>query len=347
MKPVFLVIATLFSVAVSAQALIAVQNGSTATFYNNLDSAIIHAQNDDTLYLPGGIFPLSTSTKINKRLHIIGVGHNPDSTIATSKTIINGDIYLLSNASGGSICGISLEPMPPNTSGSIYFGDVDWVTSIITSAVISDFLIERCFLKYCFFIAAFEIPARYSNNTIRENTINLDLRPTGYPSEIQSNLITNNIIGSITGMGINNNILNNIVFDRISGDGCIINNNIFLGGSFTFSGVTNSLINNNLWVTDTPIPATNYGTNNLINVSPMFVNQSGSTFSYSNDYHLQATSPGKNAGIDGTDIGNYGGAFPWEEGSVPSNPHIYFKQIAPQTNSNGQLQIQIKVRTNN
>jgi hypothetical protein len=61
------------------------------------------------------------------------------------------------------------------------------------------------------------------------------------------------------------------------------------------------------------------------------------------DYHVIAGSSADNAGTDGTDIGIYGGSTPWKEGSVPSNPHIFFKEVDNTTNSNGNLPVHIKV----
>ena len=73
----------------------------------------------------------------------------------------------------------------------------------------------------------------------------------------------------------------------------------------------------------------------------------GTGYPFLDNYHLKNTCVGKNAGTDGTDVGIYGTSQPTSEGWVPSNPHIYFKQIDSQTGTNGTLKIQVKVRTNN
>jgi hypothetical protein len=70
---------------------------------------------------------------------------------------------------------------------------------------------------------------------------------------------------------------------------------------------------------------------------------SSTSFSYSDDYHLKSTSVGVNAGRDGTDIGIYGGAFPWKEGSLTFNPHYQRINISPTTDNNGNLNVNIKV----
>ncbi len=66
-------------------------------------------------------------------------------------------------------------------------------------------------------------------------------------------------------------------------------------------------------------------------------------FSLNNNYHLQQNFIGKNAGKDGTDVGIYGGDFPWKNGSVPSNPNIIDSNIGGTTNTNGALLVNIKV----
>ena len=90
---IFTLVMLLTGSAAHSQNLIAVQNGNTPAFYTVLDSAIIHAQNGDTVYIPGGTFSLNVP--VTKSLHIIGVGHNPDSTLATGKTVINGNLSLI------------------------------------------------------------------------------------------------------------------------------------------------------------------------------------------------------------------------------------------------------------
>jgi len=89
-----------------AQNLIAVQNGSSARFFEQLDDAIVNAADGDTIYLPGGIFPINQS--INKMIHIIGVGYNVDSTKATLSTKIYGSINVESGGSNGSLTGVYL-----------------------------------------------------------------------------------------------------------------------------------------------------------------------------------------------------------------------------------------------
>ncbi|MEN9441961.1 MAG: hypothetical protein RLZ33_2038, partial [Bacteroidota bacterium] len=54
------------------------QNGTSNVYYS-ISEVFSTAQPGDTIYLPGGAFNISTLT-IDKKLHIFGVGHHPDST---------------------------------------------------------------------------------------------------------------------------------------------------------------------------------------------------------------------------------------------------------------------------
>ena len=153
-------------------------------------------------------------------------------------------------------------------------------------------------------------------------------------------------------------IRNNIFFyGSACGYGCIypikstystFENNIFLGinyGSSLTGSSTFSYFNNNLFVDTWSPPIPSFASNNIISqpANSIFINQSGSSFSYSQNYHLQPSCTGKNAGKDGTDIGIYGGNYPWKDGSIPFNPHIQLKNISNETDQNGNLNVNIKV----
>ena len=331
---------------IDAQNLIAVQNSNTPTFYTSLDSAIVHAVNGDTIYIPGGNFALNTN--ISKRLHIIGVGHNPDSTLVTNPTIINvtSSLNLITGASGGSLMGIKLN-------GNILFGNN-------SNQPISNYTVGRCYISsQNFSITSFSNAS--NNNLFFENIfIAANGNPNIDMSNASSNYFYNNIFsGTINGVsalrsiGVGSIFKNNIFID---GNNCYLNgisysifeNNIFRNGTLIYSACNDNIFNNNLFVNNInfPLATNNTGSNNIVNqtATSIFVNQSGNTFTYTQDYHLQPTCPGKNAGRDGTDVGIYGGMYPWKSGSIPSNPHIQTMKIASQTDANGSLNVNIKVK---
>ena len=170
-----------------------------------------------------------------------------------------------------------------------------------------------------------------------------------YGSFAQNNVFSNNIIEAYPeGFGPNNIFRNNffvclsLFANEI--DGCVFQNNI-IATAASNNTPKSCIFDNNLFFSPFTIFSGSLGSNNIASQTSAstFVNQSGDTFSYSDNYHLKTESLGKGAGKDGTDIGIYGGNYPWKEGSIPSNPHFQSIQIAPKTDTNGNLNVKIKV----
>ena len=309
--------------------LIAVQHGNTPSFYQQVDDAIVNAQDGDTIYIPGGTWNITQA--INKRLHIIGVGHHPDSTIATFPTTLNGNFLLNAGASNGSVKGLIIS-----------------ANILVPSEQVSFYTVCRCHILMGLYFSQTS-----NNNTFIENIIEGQI----YGNNSTNFSFFNNIFVSYypsasTSEFINSIFKNNIFlisastnYYPIRTQYSLIEDNIFFCDAALYC-VSNSLFKNNLFECAWEFPYyTNNGYNNIINQvkSSIFVNQSGNAFSYSHDYHLQSSCPGKNAGTDGTDIGIYGGQYPWKDGSVPNNPHITISNIGGNTNSNGALPVNIKV----
>lgn len=325
----------LFAAQAIAQNLIAVQNGNAPRFFQQVDDAIVNAVDGDTLYIPGGSWNLTQP--INKRLHLIGVGHHPDSTKVTFPTKIGNSLYLDSGASNGSITGIDIR------------------TPIISRTEVNYYILKRCR------ITGINITANSSNFSFIENVIDGSVSINNVVASDFS--FFNNIISGIFSVSYNGNLscTNSIFKNNIflynsycswgscgfsfAGHFSLFENNVIINCMY-LGGIFNSTLRNNIFVEGISFEnSTNVGSNNLIGQPQVsiFVNQSGNTFDYSHDYHLQPNSPGKNAGTDGTDIGIYGGIYPWKEGSIPSNPHFQSIQIAPKTDNNGNLNVKIKV----
>ena len=354
MKKISLIlILLLYCVWISkAQNIISVQNNSAPSFFTSLDSAIVHSQNGDTLYLPGGGFTISDTIK--KCIHIVGVGHNPDSTQATNYTLISGDIYILASASNSSLTGLYCN-------GKLRFGN-----SQINQSV-NNLHVSRCNL-HAGVLFGFSNTSNANNNTFCENVI------PGFIDMYNShnNAFYNNILELVKNIGLSNIFRNNIF--NMSGSvnysdgyfwyGCqtsfvnaissIFENNIFRGRLLSSGGYnlqfSNCVFYNNLFgeasSIGSPFCTGCMDFNSLLNQpdSTIFINYPiGLNFQYSLNYQIKNTCHGKNAGTDGTDIGIYGGLFPWKEGSVPLSPHIQNKVIPVSTNPNGNLNVNIKV----
>jgi hypothetical protein len=313
-----------------------------------MDSAYIKAVNGDYIYLPGGTITFNYA--INKKLFIFGAGHHPDSSLTTGKTNMTSTITFESGANGGSIEGI----ISANDFRFHYTGNK-----------INNYVFKRCRIR----------------DILLDDQIT-QITPDSFPSNI---LISECILDNINVYLSTNDIFQkNIIRNAIwMPNSCLVKNNTFLKEAGTvitggwYTTFSNNNFENNVFCSPNPIPFgsgcnNNYynnlkvagdpflfqcsassgiesGTISVASVSDIFVafEPLYSNFPYIDNYHLKPTCPGVNAGTDGTDVGIYGTSSPTNAGWVPSNPHIYYKQVAPETNTSGQLNIQFKVRSNN
>jgi len=333
-----------------AQKLIALQSGDKATFYTDLDTALYYAKNGDDIYLPGGYIKAnSTTLKIDKAVNIIGVGYNPYTNAATENTIIQSQtIQIMPYVNGGSITGIFT---------------INCTIQILET--VDNFSVNRCLFSSIIF-GNYDVLKPPFNISITESVVeNGIINMESYPKCPQNVSITNSIIGNLNGaypfqgnqfwdnitcrnclilgkstygypiiIGIKSSLFENcILMDANVNSNLGCNNSIFRNCLFTGSGAELS------------VPAPNLVYNCIFNQPQhlIFVDPQDFVFNMKNDYRLRDDSPGKNAGKDGTDIGIYGGRYPWKDGGLPVNPHIETFNVAGKTDSIGNLKVKIKV----
>ncbi len=322
---------------VQAQQKVALHSNGTTTIFggaNPFSDAYNASVNGDTLYLPGGTIPYPTN--INKSLVIIGAGHYPDSTVATGKTVLPGNITISEDADNLMLEGIQL--------GNISFTVNHKVDSVT---------IRRCKFASIDYQGTGATPC--VNNSIRENVITGGVTLTNATSSMLSNNIIDGKITNANNIGISNNILlynaanpggYSYVVTFYNVDNCFISNNIIFrnwaGASSIYNSSDLNTFSNNIFSV-TPNTGTNTFVNNYnsIDLTTVFVNQTGNVFDYSHNYHL--VNPSTYLGIDNTQVGIFGGMYPYKEGSVPQNPHIQLINNASTTDANGDLNIQLKV----
>lgn len=344
MRNFIFIIATVLATAttVNAQRAFTRQN-ITSNVYYTIDSVFLTANNGDTINLPGGSYMIGNLV-IDKRLTIIGAGHYPDSTSATFATTLNGSIYFVNGSNNSSVSGISLN-------GSIYVGNSPTNQTVQGLNIYRNSVVSIQLGHYYYSAGT----ASYIN--IKENVIRGEVR--GCQAQfvnIEQNLINGHISFFNGNLLVRNNTF-------LGGSGCpaymladvnnsTLENNIFMNSgacaNSTISGCNSNIFTNNVFNGNFIFPyGTNIGTGNQANVSftGFFVNETDFTFDYTNNYHLQ--NPLSYLGTDGTQVGVYGTATPYKESAVPVNPHIRSKSIAPQTNSNGDLNINISVGSQN
>lgn len=333
----FVVLTT--SLVVNAQTIALHSSTGVQLFKGNTALALAYtaAQNGDTLYLSGGTF--TPPTAIDKKLMIFGAGHYADSTLVTGKTFINGNVILSENADMLYLEGFEINGQLSSTynnsinnltikrcriTGTTVFSG-DLTTPSTNLALIGNVFMDNVSI------------ANVTNAMITNNSFSAALQNTN------GNQISNNIF--LSGVYIN------YEYYVFNGNNNTFNNNIFIysvNNALAASGSIGNFYYNNLFVSSSP----NYGTTSTyignytgIAQTAIFVSQTGNTFNYSHNYHLQ--NPETYLGTDATQVGIYGGAFPYKEGAVPLNPHIQSKNIATSTDANGDLQIQIQVKAQN
>jgi hypothetical protein len=321
-----------FSV-MSQSAVILQHNGSNTSFYSNaaFQNAYAAAVSGDTIYLPGGYFP--PPPDIDKKLAIIGVGHNPDSTIDNKPTVISGNITLFENADGCFIAGMKVE-------GYVRVPGGVGVDNLSISRL---YITDRLLIE----------PGKWSViGSVRECIIIGEINGAG----MDQFSITNSIFGHRFYYAKNSIVSNNVFLggDPIGSgvrvlyylDNCLIRNNIFYNAVFDWQGLVSSQMQNNVFANE-PAMNGNFSSANFFNVNMtnVFVSYNNTGFAYTHNFRLNT--PASYVGTDATQVGLYGTLKPWKTGSIPANPHIQTKTIAENTDADGKIQVQIKVSAQN
>lgn len=296
--------------------------------YTSLQAAVdASGITGDTIMVAGSPTSYGQVT-IAKRLVIVGAGwHNAYgyNTIVDVIYLQRSNDYV--NSAGTKIMGLYFNSwlyFQPSSGGGVF--------------ALTNVLIERCYLQYVDFGAYGGNVQLYNNDTIRNCFVNdrIQIGTAYYAANYGTGgvHIHNNFFNGAYmnggGSGQNNVFVrNNIFINRTSAVfnsnvyNWVIENNIFYGAYPT--GGTNCAFTKNIGYLCPDMPGSgNIGSGNMNNTNPLFVNFPllGAAFSWSYDFHLQATSPGKNAGTDGTDIGIYGGILPTDIGVNPHFPQM-------------------------
>jgi hypothetical protein len=238
-----------FGIILIAQAPVSLQhNGVTTMFYTStgFTDAYNAAVSGDTIYLPGGFFAGLT---IDKRLAIIGAGHNPDSSINTFTTQINGNLTLGPNSDSTHIEGLRI-------TGNLF---------VSTAGIKTDKLkISRNIVDGQLNLDGNRVTpslhVEISGNVIR-STINL--------SNTENLVFCNNIIQSRVNYVYQGSITNNVFTSNpywgspyythiniFAVDNSKIENNVFVsteGGTIVYHECDNSLFNKNLFALNSSV----------------------------------------------------------------------------------------------
>ena len=303
-----------------------VSSSGTTRLTSTLDSAAILAQDNDIIYLPGGNF---AGAGFTKKVTVIGVGHNPDSTSATGRTVVTGSIFFSGGAEGSVLDGVYADDIFVYSNVKVYRSNVNTVQTYPGWPVANNILVDKCIIRYGFYAAGGAIVGSTVKNSIINNTI------ASFTSGINSGNFENNII------------LIDGVYGLYDAQLCTFRNNTFTGINDWTNNESNSFFYNNIFSTSSLPPLTNPGnaSGNYLSqtAAATFVTVPANTYTYANDYIIKSTSPGHNGGTDGKDVGIYGGGTPWVKGNIPPNPHIRTKNVDAATGAGGTLRVRFNV----
>ena len=382
MKRIILIISSIYIFSFSWADIITVSNNPDSPGqYTSLQTAIDAAMDGDTILIAGSPTSYGAIT-LDKKLRLIGAGIAPGYKQNAFTTVI-ATINLFANENFQGASGSSFEGIVLQCTATI----CSTMTNSNPGTIIKDITVDRCYyigftqpgigqtagtfavsyiedlnIRNSIFYGSNIFMSTGAQNIIISNNIftNSSGFITGYITNTTNTsfniVVSNNIFFGDDQFGSNFNIYrgttynitfsNNILY-RISPDpyieiveNCVFNNNISFGASSNAFSVTGS----------------NTGVNNIENSDPQFVSiaPGATSFTWTDDLHIEPGSPGENAGVDGSNIGIYGGSFPfplggqYDAGPAPAIPEITIMNILNTAlKKTDQLQVQIKANSNN
>ncbi len=328
---------------------IVLQGTGAPQVFTDINAALAVAQPNDKLYFSGGGFNTVGALTIAMPLHFIGAGIGPDSAAVTSTTTISttnvgntGSIIFTAAASGSTFTGVRFAPYfyieygtsdADDDATGMVFEHCVFDTRIYTNYSGSNASGSSTVYNECVFHGALY---GQTGGTATLTRCILDLQ-LGTGAEVSGfdggGLTMRHCIGLGTRVGNCGN--------------CTIEDCIFTRGSAPFWQSGGAVLTNNLCVSDalTSNMTAGAAVGNVLNVpvSDIFISEDNTDFEWTDDMHLQSTSAGVGMATDGTDVGVYGTSSPWKEGAAPFNPHFREAAIAPATNANGDLPVNIRV----
>jgi hypothetical protein len=342
MKTILFAIALLMGVGtLFSQRRVALQSNGVTTIFDGSQpyiDAYDAAVNGDTIYLPGG--QLSSPSTITKSITVFGVGHHPNYTPVLQKTVVSGF-----NLSTGA--------------DSCHFQGLYIDGGVTLSANIEKVHLKRNRMSG---LSVSGSSGGYCDDLLVEENIiqgGVNLR-AGRNAVFRNNIVKHYANGIFREVGNNAWVVNNIFCGRgyysygnrymvQDMDDCLVENNIFynmqndLNLVLEIGSISNVVFNNNVFQYDPSSDLTNDWMNNysVADIPAMFTNYVGNDFEYTEDYSL--LDPASYVGTNGNQVGIYGGHYPAKLNTIPQNPHFLLKNIAPETNASGELEIEITI----
>ena len=314
MKKVLIVfMALVWTASLMAQRIAVVDRNGSTQIFKTLQEAIEGAEDNSVIYLPGGRFSIANNVRINKKLTVIGIGYNANSTEnVDGRTLIQGNLQFAEGSSGSAVMGCYL-------TDCINIGTLD-------KSAVNDFLV-----KYCD-VWDINVNGSASGTIINQNYIRSAIYFNGTGGEV-----TNNIMGVIYNM--NGGIVSNNCFcrknygsDALQISNAIISDNVFV----SWKGHSGSEVSayHNLFI------GVNWGDDclNLTDVtwSDVFIKDDGvlptSNYHFKDAYKQYESQYGIYSGTG------------FSDDQLPPVPYIVEKHIDQQTDASGHLNVRIRVK---
>jgi len=326
-KTFFLIAALAAAVAINAQQISVVAPNGITHIYTDLNLAIQGAETGSTVYLSGGGFQVNDTTKIKKKLTIIGIGHRPDNDNADGNTSVSGNFWFEGGSDNSSVMGLFL-------SGDVNIGTAD--------NAVNNFLLRYCNIN----------SVQVKNGNCQAIIINQNYLRNISTCGNAPLTVSNNIMCGVNSM--NGGIIeHNIILNNSASSYCymyyMINNsqirnniNFYHNCGSYITQCNNTLFTNNMVVNG--FSSLSFGENCYQSSLEDAFDETVFNISPNCNYSLKAGCAGKGKATDGTDIGIYGGTG-FSPTALPPIPRITDKRgIAEQTDENGYLKIQIQVK---
>ena len=351
---VLLVAVSIASAMVGKATIITVDNNlNSAALYTDIQTAVDAATSGDTIHIIGSSIAYTGAVTIKKTLHVIGAGYKPkknqNSTPSTCPGItITRD--LISDASGTTIEGIFCNGgiQVVGYDASNYISNVtikrNEATTIYVSAYTDQIFVYNNIMN--------DLQSATANNSgqfyVQNNIFRAGASFGGNLSvQTGSTIVKNNLffspgagtITAVANMTFENNMFLGVSANALNHDNCSFVKNLTFGASDNTYNITGS----------------NSGSGNLEGVDPQLaVNLTLGTFADTDDYTVIGGAA-QNGGTDGTDIGIYGGSYPFPIGGAsgtgfqmaqePALPQIYELNIQNPTVAPGSsLNVEVKAR---
>lgn len=327
MKKIVLIFSLFLGLAINAQTTWIVNNNPNQyADFTTLQEAVDGASNGDVLMIQPSPDSYGNAD-INKQLTIVGRGYyldaNPEVVGSQWESVV-GSITFINGSEGSLITGLR---------GSNMFIQV------------SDIRVSQSRLSTFNISGGTDVESLISNIELERSFLST-VSVSGYVDLV---LIHNSFLGSIDSGADAYNVFayNNVISNGNYGSHVAYSNNIFYNSGIDIDGTNNNSYNNNICDDDAPNVGGNIGN---VEMSTVFVGYPSSN-GYSNDDRWQLiddpSNPAIGAGENGEDCGMFGGNTPYILSGIPEHPEVYGIYVPAVNNGNSQMNVEVKVRTNN